>query len=229
MGIKHCPVIVLNFCISFEFIILYTTASCCLFSPQITYLPLPSINDVPSRFINKREVIQWGLSILLPSNLLGHLYLLSSLLLTEIHFRCPSVRPITQLELWVPFPLAFLKVLYLQLFYFASLHHSIHCSVKTKKSSKIPYLPYYAISLLTSIVKFLLKMYTGNHLSVLQILNLVSLPGVHKNYSCRITNNLFFAKSKEGNSVAVLFLFQFSQLNTWLHHPPSHLNQKSQP
>ena len=165
VGIKHCPVIVLNFCISFEFIILDTTTSCCLFSPQIAYLPLASINDVPSRFINKTEVIQWGPSIFLPSDLPGRLYLYLyscyrdslQVSVSRAHYPVKALGPIPPClsKGFVP-PVILLCI--------TSSLHSLQC--KNKKTSNITYLPNYAISLLTSVVKFLLKMYTGSHLSI---------------------------------------------------------------
>lgn len=93
--------------------------------------------------------------------------------------------------------------------YFASpMDHSFQCA--KNKSLKIPYLPSYVISLLTSTVKSFLKMYTSNQLLVLlQTLNLALLPRIHINNSCRITNNLLAAKSKEYDCAAIIFLSQF--------------------
>lgn len=98
--------------------------------------------------------------------------------------------------------------------YFASpMDHSFQC--EKNKSLKIPYLPSYVISLLTSTVKSLLKMNTSNQLLVLlQTLNLALLPRIHKNNSCRITNNLLAAKSKEMIVLPSFFSPSFSRLST---------------
>lgn len=54
-------------------------------------------------------------------------------------------------------------------------------------------------------------MHTSNHLlALLQTLNLASLPSIHKNYSYGIAHSLLIAKFNEYDSLAFLFLSQFS-------------------